>query len=474
MSNGRDVVLTDQNGRFQLSVDNDDILFVIKPAGYKLPVDKQNLPQFYYKHKPLGSPSLKYAGTAPTGSLPASVDFGLTRQTERDDFRVLVFGDPQVYNMDQVDYFQRGIIDDLKGKTKDFSFGISLGDLVGDNLTLHKAYNSAISQLKLPWHNVMGNHDMNFDAKADSLSDEGFEAEYGPSTYSFNYGKVHFIILDNILYPDPRDDASYWGGMRAEQLDFIKNDLKLVPKDHLIVLNHHIHLFGDFRSGDKQRLFDLLKEFPHTLSLSAHTHMQQQYFHDKKDGLNRATPHHEWNVGTTSGDWYTGEPNEVGIPVGTMRDGTPKGYMFMSFNGNTYTTDYRVAGAPSDYKINLYAPLAMPKGRLPWNYLYANFFQGSSSDTLEYRIDKGAWKKMKWTPELDPIMCGVRYRWDTAETPLIGVKPTSPANSPHLWKIALSGDVDEGRHIIEVRAKDTLGRTFTNSRSFLITETDMK
>ncbi|HEY0667195.1 MAG TPA: calcineurin-like phosphoesterase C-terminal domain-containing protein, partial [Sphingobacteriaceae bacterium] len=293
--------------------------------------------------------------------------------------------------------------------------------------------------------------------------------------YSFNYNKVHFIILDNVLYPDPRYGKGYRGGMRTEQLDFIENDLKLVPKDHLIVLSHHIHLFDDdFRSADKQRLFDLLREFPHTLSLSAHTHMQQQYFHDQKDGLNRTTPHHEYNVGTTSGDWYTGEPNDAGIPSGQMRDGTPKGYMFVSFSGNKYQMDYRVAGAHADYKINIYAPRAIPKGRLPWNYLYANFFQGSSRDTLEYRIDDGAWKRMKWTLDIDPIMCGIRYRWDTAEKPLKGVKPTSPAMSPHLWKVALSGNVDEGRHIIEVRAKDTLGRVYTNSTSFMVTETDIR
>ncbi len=55
----------------------------------------------------------------------------------------------------------------------------------------------------------MGNHDMNYDAVADSLSDETFESNFGPANYAFNYGQAHFIVLDNILYPDPRDGNGY-------------------------------------------------------------------------------------------------------------------------------------------------------------------------------------------------------------------------------------------------------------------------
>jgi hypothetical protein len=57
-------------------------------------------------------------------------------------------------------------------------------------------------------------------------------------------------------------------------------------------------------------------------------HFQRQYFYGQKDGWKQEKPHHEYNVGTTSGDWYSGELNEKGIPVSTMRDGTPKGMPF--------------------------------------------------------------------------------------------------------------------------------------------------
>src|SRR5690606_38441333 len=138
--------------------------------------------------------------------------------------------------------------------------------------------------------------------------DETFEANFGPANYAFNYGNAHFIMLDNILYPDPRDGKSYWGGFRKDQLDFVENNLRYVDKNKLIVLAFHIPLLsekanGPFRLEDRQRLFDLLKEFPNTLSMSAHTHIQRHNFYGKEDGWTQEKPHHEYNAGTTSGDW---------------------------------------------------------------------------------------------------------------------------------------------------------------------------
>src|SRR5690606_29282644 len=120
----------------------------------------------------------------------------------------------------------------------------------------------------------------------------------------------------------------------------VENDLKFVPKDKLIVLAFHIPLLHNnsdvFRNEDRQRLFDILKDFPNTVSLSAHTHFQQQNFYGKEDGWRQTAPHHEYNVGTTSGDWYSGGLNPQGVPTSTMRDGTPKGYSVMTINNNSY------------------------------------------------------------------------------------------------------------------------------------------
>lgn len=469
VSNGVDVVQTDDKGRYVLPIGEDNIIFVIKPSGYRPPVNEFNQPQGYYIHKPHGSPESTYPGVAPTGPLPKSVDFGLIKTDESDAFTALVFGDPQPYNMDEIDFFTRGIVNELAGVEK-VAFGISLGDIVGDDLTLHQPYIEAMSAIGIPWYNLMGNHDMNFDAPADSLSDETFEAHFGPTNFAFNYGEAHFIVLDNILYPDPRDGKGYWGGFRKDQLDFVENNLRFVPKDKLIVLAFHIpllhHNSNSFRNEDRQRLFDLLKDYPNTLSMSAHTHLQRQNFYSKKDGWHQEKPHHEYNAGTTSGDWYSGEYNHQDVPASMMRDGTPRGYAFLRIKGNEYVIDYQVAGMPSDYQMNLFHPQVVAKGRSASARIYVNFFMGYESSLVEYRIGDGKWTRMSRVNAHDPSFVSMHYRWDQTEELFPGRRPSAAVNSTHLWNGTIPTNLPVGEHRIEVRATDMFGRTFHSSSSY--------
>ena len=56
VSNGQKIAKTDSQGRYEIEVDNDTILFVIKPRNWITAIGKFNLPKFYYIHKPEGSP----------------------------------------------------------------------------------------------------------------------------------------------------------------------------------------------------------------------------------------------------------------------------------------------------------------------------------------------------------------------------------------------------------------------------------
>ncbi|MFT2009989.1 calcineurin-like phosphoesterase family protein [Pontibacter sp. 13R65] len=471
VTNGREVTLTDEKGRYELSVGGDNIITLIKPKGYKVKLNKQNLPQFYYIHKPEGSPIQKYKGVSPTGKLPKSVDFAVVPSEEKEDFTALIFGDPQPYTKEEVDFFARGIVSEVEG-IREVSFGLSLGDLVGNDLNLFDPYIQVVQKVGIPWYNLLGNHDLNFDAKADSLSDETYEAHFGPANYAFNYGKVHFIVLDDVLYPDPRGGKGYWGGFRKDQLEFVENDLKYVPKDHLVVLAFHIPLSepdGDnFRDEDRQRLFDLLKEFPNTLSLSAHTHLQKQDFFTKADGWGQEKPHHHYNVGTTSGDWYKGRLDEAGIPVSTMRDGTPKGYAFINFTGNNYMIDYKVAGRPKEYQIEVFAPKVVEQGKNTSAGIFANFFMGSKQDIMMYRIDNGEWKEMQYQKDYDPVFMHSLQEWDYTEELIPGRRPTNAAHSTHLWRGTIPTNLQPGEHSIEVKVTDMFGRTFTQKGSYRI------
>lgn len=476
VSNGRDVVLTNSEGIYQLNVSNDDIIFVIKPSGYAFELDDTNIPAFFYIHKPLGSPRQHFNGVLPTGKLPKQIDFALTKSIEQDEFTALVFGDPQPYIKEHVDFFSKAIVSEIVKEAKQQAvFGISLGDLVGDDLNLHLPYKQAVKPLNLPWYNVMGNHDMNYDANVDSLSDESFEAHFGPNNYSFNYGKSHFIVLDDILYPDPRDGKGYWGGFRKEQLEFLRNDLKLVDKGNLIVISLHIPLDNKeegeeaFRQSDRKELYELLKNYKQVLVLSAHTHFQYQSFSGKSEGYDREKPIHEFNVGATCGDWYSGIISENGTPITTMRDGTPQGYALLKVTGNKYQLDYKVSGMPSDYKMSIYHAKVIPQSQNgDWSsyQVYANVFMASSDDEVRFRVDKGNWIKMDKTNEIDPAYNRYVQDWDYLKSLVPGRRPSDPIVCLHLWKAPLASNLTIGEHIIEVQTTDMFGRIYSQTSTY--------
>ena len=58
VSNGSDVVKTDSDGRYSLSVTEDTTIFVIKPDGWNVPLNELNIPQYFYINKPEGSPKM--------------------------------------------------------------------------------------------------------------------------------------------------------------------------------------------------------------------------------------------------------------------------------------------------------------------------------------------------------------------------------------------------------------------------------
>ncbi|MDR1937207.1 MAG: calcineurin-like phosphoesterase C-terminal domain-containing protein [Tannerellaceae bacterium] len=478
VSNGKEVALTDASGKYQLPAGSDNIIFVIKPAGYKPDVNEFNLPKSYYIHKPDGSPETFYKGVKPTGKLPASVDFALHAYDEPESFTALVFGDTQTYNEQEIDYLKRGVVAETENM-QGVSFGITLGDLVGDNLTLHLSYKQTVKQVGLPWYNVMGNHDMNYDAKEEHLSDEAFEAHFGPNNYAFNYGKAHFIVLDDILYPHPLTGKGYWGGLRDDQLAFVKNDLAYVPKENLLVFAMHIPLIDPeyaeaFRDSDRQKLYALLKDYPNVLFLSAHTHIQEQHFIGKEQGVDREKPIHEYNAGTACGDWYSGVLNERGIPVSTMRDGTPSGYAFLRINGNRYVLDYKTLGKPAGHQIAVYHPKVVPFRQSTSASLYANFFMGSPGNTVEYRVDDGEWTKMQHVVEYDPGYCRYVQDWDYLDKLVPGRRPSNPAPCRHLWKGKIITGLAIGQHQIEVRATDMFNRVFTEKSAYRIESPEIK
>ncbi|MBP88371.1 MAG: metallophosphoesterase [Planctomycetaceae bacterium] len=467
VSNGRDIATTNSDGGYELSVDDDDIIFVIKPRGMRTPLSKNKLPRFYYIHKPKGSPDLRFAGVKPTGDLPESINFPLYKQDEPEQFRAIMFGDPQARDTKEVDYIKRDVVEELIGT--DASFGVTLGDIVFDDLNVFEPLKQTIAMIGIPWYNVVGNHDINLDAKHDHHSDETFERMFGPSYYSFDHGQVHFLVIDNIEWfvPDGAEKGKYRGGLGGDQLRFIKNDLTMIPEDQMVVLMMHIPLNDLHNQRD---LYRLIEKRPFCISISGHTHTHEHRFITKKDGWEGPEPHHHIVNVTVSGSWWSGKPDDRGIPHTIMRDGAPNGYSILSFDGTKYKLDFKAAGFATDYQMNIHAPDTVAIADLAETTVYANVFNGSERSEVEMRIgDSGDWVAMEQTRAVDPNYKAI---FD-AEAAALAKKAewrklSNPHPSSHLWKAPLPAQLPAGTHIIRVRTKDPHGREYSGERKVAV------
>lgn len=488
VSNGVDVVATDKSGHYSVPMTDDSIVFVIKPRGWMTPVGPgNNIPRFYYIHKPNGSPKMTYDGVAPTGPLPGSVDFPLARQKERNRFTVLCMGDTQTSNVGDVQFLSHDLLEEIKREGVDAAFGMTLGDNVNNDLTVFEPLVAAVSTLDMPWRYVIGNHDHNHDAPTVEATDDGYERVFGPSYYAFNYGPVHFIVLDDILH-DAKENK-YHGGLDAKQLAFVKNDLAHVSPKQLVVLLMHIPL-GHLESV--QALYALLKDFPHTLSLSAHTHTQRHVFVDKPAGWQRETPHHHVNHGTACGSWWGGFTDEIGVPTAQMGDGGPNNYSYITFDGTDYDFEFRVPRREPGYQLNAWLPERIAAADAAKTAVIANVFAGSEKSMARMRVDDATdWIPMEQFTGKDPFMVAAFEREQTMLSKVAGFKGAKeldkevtkeiwtafdgiiqnlakPSDTPHLWRANLPAGLTPGGHTVLVETTDMFGRTYSARRLFIV------
>ena len=230
VSNQKDVVLTNEHGEYELHVQEDCSIVITKPENYDLPLSfPYRLPKFAYLY---------------TKDAPKQFDFPLIPTKVKNNFKIVVIADPQVHSLAQVNYLRQDFVEPIM--QRHFSFGIALGDLGFQDNGMWHEYNSLMSQISFPWFNVLGNHDVNYEEPTDEKSDKTFRKDVGANYYSFNYGQVHFIVLDSVVsFMQPKAlKSSYKGWITEKQLIWIKNDLSFVPKDKLIVFCSHINCFS--------------------------------------------------------------------------------------------------------------------------------------------------------------------------------------------------------------------------------------
>ncbi len=499
VSNGREVVATDEDGSYRLAVQPETTLFISKPAGYGVPLDENKLPRFYYLHYPEGTPpdlELRFPGIEPTGALPESVDFPLYTVVPSEQFQVIWFADPQPQTAAEVGYIRDDVVAELVGS--DAAFGITVGDIMFDDLALIPRYNRIIAQIGIPWYNVPGNHELNFLSPNDRYSLETFRRYYGPTYYSFDYGDVHFIVLDTVHYlgrdahrdrPHPRGQGAYEGRIDEAQLAWLENDLALVPQEKAVVFAMHIPLISH-GAGDNPRrqvlnrdvILRLIADRKHAMAVAGHLHTTEHHYFDAEAGFRGSQPFHLHVLSTVSGSWWSGPMDDRGIPTTHQRDGTPNGYHVMHVNGNRLTLRYKAAGKPADYQMRITLDTAFHQSsknglrdyrmgqllggrvdaeQLSSTFVVVNLFDGGSRSTVEYRIGDRAFEPMARAFRTDPFVEELFLRNAESKKSWVSAQPSS-----HVWTARLPADLQPGAHTIVVRAVDEYGQRHQGRKLF--------
>jgi len=493
VNNGRDVVQTDGRGEYALPLPPESFLSISKPAEYEVPVDENNLPKFYYTHYPNGTPPVaqwQWPVIEPTGPLPSRINFPLLPgQRGVNYFRVMGFADTQAGTEEEEDGVREDIVAPIVNNPHGASFGFVAGDVVNDNLALFPRHNEIMGKIGIPIWNVAGNHDTNNEAPLDRYSTQTYSRYYGPTEFSFDHGDVHFIGADNI--DDGDDDRPSLGCvLNAQQLQWLRNDLKFVPRNKLIVLITHCPLItyaldengeryslgGNINTINLAQIVEILKPYPRVYAIAGHDTSNSW-----KVMLNASHDWHgEWFMSHTLAEvrgngWSTGPRTERETRTVNMQDGNPNGYYVMTFNGTRVKPKFIPGkGDPNQSMRIVLDPLplgthdasgkvlAINRGPLaPDTKVIVNLFDGGDQDTVRLSLDGGPWVKLQNVLRTDPFQKRQFLQYRGTDSAVGRPEPSS-----HIWEHPLSPNLAPGVHTVEVLTRDNFGQEAEDSFSF--------
>ncbi len=479
VSNGVSVTKTDRKGRYKIALEANSTLFISKPSGYALPLDGHNLPRFYFLYYPEGSPAdmnLQYPGLEPTGPVNGDINFTLYKYEEQKNYEVIWISDPQTASNEELSYFRDRVVNEITG-TKAV-FGVTTGDIMNNDLSLFPRYIRIMAQAGIPWFNVPGNHDMNYTARDDTHSLETYKRYFGPAYYSFNFGDVHYVILDSIIYDgmdpeEPDNRRNYTGGIDEKQLAWLKADLGILPGDTTLVLAMHAPLkIKDlhnpaFSVQNRNGVYKILERFDHILVIGGHWHSTQHMYLGPADGFNGKTPIHQHVITTAAGYWWSGMKDIYGIPHTMQGDGTPNGYHIMSVNGKKIKMRYKAAGKPDDYQMRIMLETMpekklvsiLPVSQTSSTNILVNVFDGGPNTTVTCRLDGNKPVMMAPVIREDPFTFA-RYIED-------GIfQPETESPSTHIWSLPMPKDIEPGVHTLFINVKGEYNQTHVGSKIF--------
>jgi hypothetical protein len=366
VSDCSEVVQTDKNGYYYIkSKKKYKNVYVSIPGGYEMLSKNGNVQMFYSK----------VDSDAPDKQ--EQVNFSL-KKVDNNKHVMLAMSDfhlaKRTNDINQFSDFAKNVnlvvreYEKLGYKVYAMSMGDESWDLYwySNSFGLPESFNQ-IKNIDVPFFHCMGNHDN--DAHC-IMDDWGASAKFlqvcGPSFYSFNIGRIHYIILDDIKYnnlpieggsnDNLMGDRKYDKMIVCDQIEWLKKDLALISdKSTPIVIGMHSPLAKTPRSLDNavfNGLYDLknasefvdcLNGFSNVTILTGHVHECSNHI------ISESIVEH--NIGAVCGTWWwTGKLVNNYI----CKDGSPSGFETLRFDDREKLSYYQGIGFERDYQFRSY------------------------------------------------------------------------------------------------------------------------
>lgn len=295
VSDGRQIVLTNANGKYSMNTDKaDSVVFITTPSGYRATMLDEIRPGFW-----------QLLTEAPART--EVHDFTLEPEDQK-DYSVIFITDCHFAADPSRNDLERFTTEVLPVIQREYDaaaargpvYSMNLGDFSHDLYWYDFALNEygaeqflAKSGFPAPVYTVTGNHDNDgavagLGGKTDFCSAWNYRHTWGPACYSVNIGADHWIFMDSVEYlnegaPDAKHKningtRNYKCLFIDKYLDWLLEDLKYVPADTRIFLCCHVPVFNDasksevLQPGQQEKLDEIFKDFSRVYIYSGHTH----------------------------------------------------------------------------------------------------------------------------------------------------------------------------------------------------------
>jgi hypothetical protein len=234
-------------------------------------------------------------------------------------------------------------------------YGMMLGDVVHENMSLYTDYLAGLKTLGFPMFNILGNHDNDYTASNDTDGRRKFEQHLGPTYYSFNLGRQHYVVLDNLIMKLDSNSQlrDYDQGLTEEVWQWLQNDLMYVDRSTTIMLAAHSPMFMGINMAERSNNTQnhrsdyaaLFSKYSKVHAWAGHAHTTFNYVYPESSNLKNIEVH---TVARSTGELWT---NEYAI------NGTPRGYTVVEVDGDDISWYFK----PTLYQRNGFTGKTSPQ-----------------------------------------------------------------------------------------------------------------